>query len=182
MPRYITFLRAINVGGHTVKMGHLRTLFESLGYSKIETFIASGNIVFETPGKNAVLLERTIGECLEKALGYEVATFVKTEAELSGIANCKPFSKPALDAAVALNIAFLHEPVDAQEKNQLLALRTPIDDFVVRGREVYWLCRRKQSQSTFSNAVLEKTLGRQSTLRGMKTIVSIAEKLRSSGS
>ena len=54
MPRYIAFLRAINVGGHnTVKMDFLRQLFESLGFSNVETFIASGNIVFETTSKNA---------------------------------------------------------------------------------------------------------------------------------
>ena len=47
MPRYITFLRAINVGGHTVKMDRLREIFESLGFANVETFIASGNVVFE---------------------------------------------------------------------------------------------------------------------------------------
>ena len=48
MTRYIAFLRAINVGGHVVKMDALRRLFESLGFSNVETFIASGNVLFET--------------------------------------------------------------------------------------------------------------------------------------
>ena len=49
MPRYIAFLRAINVGGrHTVKMDFLRDFFESLGFSNVETFIASGNVVFDS--------------------------------------------------------------------------------------------------------------------------------------
>ena len=52
MTRLIAFLRAINVGGHTVKMDHLRQLFESLGFSGVETFIASGNVVFETNARN----------------------------------------------------------------------------------------------------------------------------------
>jgi len=46
MTRYIAFLRAINVGGHTVKMEHLRGIFESMGFSNVETFIASGNVIF----------------------------------------------------------------------------------------------------------------------------------------
>jgi len=46
-----------------------------------------------------------------------------------------------------------------------MTLKTDIDDFDVHGREVYWLCQKKQSESTFSNAVLEKTLGIQATLR-----------------
>jgi len=55
-------------------------------------------------------------------------------------------------------------------------LKTDIDDFHVHGREVYWLCLKKQSESKFSNVVLEKTLGMRSTMRGIKTIKKIAEK------
>jgi uncharacterized protein (DUF1697 family) len=48
MPKYVAFLRAINVGGRTVKMGHLRSLFEAMGFSNVETFIASGNVIFDS--------------------------------------------------------------------------------------------------------------------------------------
>src|SRR5947209_14978939 len=113
MPRYIAFLRAINVGGHNiVKMDSLRQLFESLGFSNVETFIASGNIVFETKRKNAHALEREIENGLRQSLGYEVATFIRTDAELAAIANYKPFSQSDLDGAAALNIAFLADGLD----------------------------------------------------------------------
>jgi uncharacterized protein (DUF1697 family) len=59
-----------------------------------------------------------------------------------------------------------------------MALRTAIDDFQVQGREIYWLCRKKQSESTISNAVLEKALGRQLTLRGANTIRRMDAKYR----
>ncbi|HKA17271.1 MAG TPA: DUF1697 domain-containing protein [Blastocatellia bacterium] len=52
MPRYFAFLRAINLGGyHKVKMPYLKKLFESLGFSNVETFIASGNVIYSTPSK-----------------------------------------------------------------------------------------------------------------------------------
>ena len=181
MSRFIAFLRAINVGGHTVKMDHLRQLFESMGFSGVETFIASGNIVFETTSRNVRTLERKIERRLQEALGYEVATFIRTDAELIEIVKYQPFPPSALRAAVALNIAFLAEPLDGESERKLMALRTDIDDFHVHGREIYWLCRRKQSESTFSNAVLEKTLGRPTTLRGANTITKIAVKYCSSG-
>ncbi len=60
MPRFIAFLRAINVGGRTVKMDGLRRLFAALGFSSVETFIASGNVVFEATLKNARALARGI--------------------------------------------------------------------------------------------------------------------------
>jgi uncharacterized protein (DUF1697 family) len=179
MSRFIAFLRAINVGGHTVKMDYLRQLFESLGLSSVETFIASGNVVFETTSKNAEALESKIENKLRESLGYEVVTFIRTDAELANIANYKPFRQSDLEAAAALNIAFLADRLDDKSKRKVMALRTGIDEFHVHGREVYWLCRRKQSESTFSNAVLEKTLGRRSTLRGADTVKKIATKYKS---
>jgi uncharacterized protein (DUF1697 family) len=57
-----------------------------------------------------------------------------------------------------------------------MSLRNAIDDFKIHGREIYWLCREKQSESTFSNAILEKNLKEPSTLRGMKTVKKMVVK------
>jgi len=176
MSRYIAFLRAINVGGHNVKMEVLHQFFEALGFSEVETFIASGNVVFETAAKNTRALEKKIEQQLREALGYEVATFIRTDAELAAIAKYQPFPPAQIAAATAFNIAFLPDALDAASQKKLLALKTDIDDFHVHGREVYWLCRKKQSESTFSNAVLEKTIGRASTIRGVNTIQKMAAK------
>ncbi|HEV7891927.1 MAG TPA: DUF1697 domain-containing protein [Pyrinomonadaceae bacterium] len=182
MPRYIAFLRAINVGGrHAVKMDFLRRLFESLGFSNVETFIASGNVVFDTTSKNAQALEREIENRLREALGYEVATFIRTDAELAAVANYKPFSQPDLDGAEALNIAFLADGPDDTSSQKLMALRTEVDDFHIHEREIYWLCRKRQSESKISNAALEKALGRKSTLRGANTVKRMAAKYSSLG-
>ena len=177
MPKYIAFLRAINVGGHhTVKMDFLRRLFESLGFSNVETFIASGNVMFETTSKNAQALEREIENRLREALGYEVATFIRTDAELAAVASYKPFSQSDLDGAAALNIAFLADRLDDKSSQRLMTLRTDIDDFHIHEREIYWLCRKKQSGSKISNAVLEKAIGQKSTLRGANTVQKMAAK------
>ena len=179
MSRYIAFLRAINVGGHTVKMDHLRQLLVSLGFSGVETFIASGNVVFEATTQEPKALETLIGDALREALGFEVATFIRTEAELAAIASYQPFAQSALDSAEALNIAFLADAAGDESQQKLAALHTEIDDFHVHGREIYWLCCKKQSESTFSNAVLEKTLGMKSTLRGVNTVKKMAAKYSS---
>jgi len=176
MTRYIAFLRAINVGGHTVKMDTLRALFESLGFSNVETFIASGNVLFESTSKDAQALEKKIESKLCESLSYDVVTFIRTAAELKAVADYKPFPQPQLDAATAFNIAFLKESPDAASKSKVMSLRTDIDDFHVHGRELYWLCQKKQSESTFSNSLLEKTLGKPSTLRGVETVKKIAAK------
>jgi len=176
MTRYIAFLRAINVGGHTVKMDALRAIFESLGFSNVETFIASGNVIFEISSKDHKAIEGKIEKKLKEALGYEVITFIRTDAELAYIANYKPFKKSELDVAMALNVAFLTDPLDASSKKKLMTLKTDIDDFHAHEREIYWLCLKKQSESTFSNVLFEKMIGRRATFRGINTIRKMAEK------
>jgi len=176
MTKFIAFLRAINVGGHTVKMDHLREIFESFGFTNVETFIASGNVIFETRSKDVDALVKKIEKGLKETLGFEVATFLRSDSELAVIADHQPFPKSQMDSATALNVAFLSEPLDNKSKKLLMALRSDIDDFHAHGREVYWLCLKKQSESNFSNAMLEKTLGRKSTLRGLNTVRKIAEK------
>jgi uncharacterized protein (DUF1697 family) len=176
MSKYIAFLRAINVGGHTVKMEALRRLFETWGFSGVETFITSGNVIFETPESDARNLGQRIETGLKQALGYEVAAFLRTPAELAQIANYQPFPPARLETAQALNIALLAAPLDEAATQKLMALKTDIDDFQVHEREIYWLCLKKQSESTVSNAVLEKALRSQATLRGINTIRKMAEK------
>lgn len=174
--RYVAFLRAINVGGHVVKMDQLRQLFESLGFSGVETFIASGNVVFDTASKNAKALEKRIETRLHEALGYEVVTFLRTEAELAEMASYQPFGQPDLEAAVALNVVFLGDRLNQASTQKLMALKSDMDDFNVNGREIYWLSRTRQSDSPISNAVLTKVLGIQSTIRGVNTVKRMAAK------
>jgi len=177
MSRYIAFLRAVNVGGHTVRMETLRQLFESFGFSDVETFIASGNVIFQTTGQEASALESIIASGLKAAFGYDIATFIRTGEELAEIAEYHAFSPAELNEAAAYNIAFLASPLDNLAKQKLMALTTHIDRFAVHSREVYWLCRKKQSESTFSNTLLEKKLGIKSTLRGVNTVKKLAARV-----
>lgn len=174
--RLIAFLRAINVGGHNVRMDRLRELFEALGFSNVETFIASGNVIFDSPPESTRALEAVIEDHLREALGYEVATFIRSTSELAEIANYEPFATSELDNANSLYVAFLSAPPDGEAEQRLLAFRGEVDDFHVRGREVYWLCRKKMSESAFSGALLEKTIGMPATLRNVNTLRRLAAK------
>ena len=176
MSKYIAFLRAINVGGHVVKMEHLRSLFEALGFASVETFIASGNVIFETAAKNRKLLEKQIEEHLYKVLGYEVATFLRTDSEVREVAAYQPFSATTMAEAIAFNIGFLKEPLSDEGVQSLLALQTTLDEFHVNNRELYWLSRARQSDSKFSNAVFERTLKTKATFRGRNTLIRLAAK------
>jgi uncharacterized protein (DUF1697 family) len=172
----IAFLRAINVGGHTVTMEKLRRLFEEVGCKSVETFISSGNVIFTSPSRSLGALERRIEDHLRRSLGYEVKTFIRTASEVAAIARHQSFNASQLKSAVALNVAFLAEPLNAGARASLMALKTEIDDFHVNGREMYWLCRKAQSRSTFSNALFEKRLNVRATFRGIGTVEKLAAK------
>ena len=72
MPRTLAFLRAINVGGRTVRMEELRRLFEDLGLARVETVIASGNVVLESRASDEAALAKRIEKQLAAGLGFEV--------------------------------------------------------------------------------------------------------------
>ena len=171
MPKYVAFLRAINVGGHTVKMDYLRRLFESLGFTNVETFIASGNVIFDSKTKSRRTLEKKIEAHIQMSLGYEVVTFIRSPADLAAIAGYKPFPDGELKAeGNVLYIGFLADEPSEEAKQKVLSLRTRIDDFHIGGRELYWLCRKRIGESEVSGQELAKGLGMQTTLRNSNTV------------
>lgn len=175
--RYVAFLRAINVGGHTVAMAALRTLFEEMGFENVSTFIASGNVLFESSDEDARGLERAIEERLGEALGYEVGTFLRTPEELQAVAAHPPFDADAVTAARGLYVCFLPRPIEEEAARRANALSTPTDDLRVRDRELYWLCQTGLSESTITLPSLARALGVPSTMRKITTVRRILAKL-----
>ncbi len=176
MNKYFAFLRAINVGGHNIKMEQLNHLLSQAGMLNVESYIASGNFIFNSEENKSAALENIIETALEKALGYSVAVFIRTEYELKGIQQFQPFSNEEFQACTAYNVAFLPEILDISSISLMKRWESEIDSFNYHQREIYWICKKKQSESTFSNAVIERTLGVRSTLRGFSTINKIVEK------
>lgn len=78
VPRYVAFLRAINVGGHTVKMDNLRRLFEAMGFTNVEPFIASGNVIFDSTSKSTAALEKKIEAHMQGESRFSGALLEKT--------------------------------------------------------------------------------------------------------
>ena len=157
-------------------MAELRRLFQGLGLTEVETFIASGNVIFHSGAKDIRALELMIDDRVGRALGYEVTTFIRTEQELAAIAQHKPFKESQIQAALAFNVALLSQPLGPADRKLIMGLTTETDDFHVQGREVYWLCKAKQSDSKFNNARFEKVVNARATWRGMNTIRRLAAK------
>jgi uncharacterized protein (DUF1697 family) len=172
MTRYVALLRAINVGGHTVKMAALRELFSSLDFDAVETFIASGNVLFTSPGEPAEL-EPLIEAALETALGFEAATFLRMLPEVDSVVRAAETL-----TAPTLSVAFTRQLPGTAAQERLMALRSPYDDFLVCGRDIFWLCQGRMSDSKVSGALLERAFGGPLTLRNITTVRALAARLR----
>lgn len=175
MARYIAFLRGINVGGHQVKMGDLRGMFEGVGLGNVATFIASGNVIFESDDRDVALTKRIEGH-LRDTLGYEVPTFLRTDAELARIAAHRPF--PDLDGADGTSyVGFLYRRPKAAAARAVAALSNQTDRVLVHDRELYWHIRGGLTDSTLGVPALEKALGSvPTTVRNLNTVRRLAAK------
>ncbi len=177
MAKHIAFLKAINVGGHTVKMDYLKKLFEKMGFEKVETFIASGNVVFETKSKSMDAIKKKIEIELEKSLGYKVATFIRTITELKEISEHKPFKESDLaNEQNYLYIGFLDNQPNKESLKKVLVLSDEANEFHFNNKELFWLCRKNFSDSGITGKTLEKALGMETTIRNSTTIKKMIAK------
>ena len=175
--KYVAFLRAINVGGHIVKMDHLRSLFEPMGFANVETFIASGNVIFDSKTKSAAALEKKIEKQLQAGLGYEVKTFIRTLNEIGDVTRDKSFDSSTLEEpGNILYIGFMSTTPEEAAIKKLASLVDDVNDFSVRKREVYWLRRTKAGESQYSGGIIEKTLKTPVTFRNSTTVKKILAK------
>jgi uncharacterized protein (DUF1697 family) len=146
MQRYIAFLRGINLGKRRLQMKQLAVLFEKLGYKDVATFIASGNVLFSTPKKDANELESKISTHLEESLGYGVDTFVRTIEEVSAISKLRLFPEEGVEG-ITIHIGFLQRRLPPEIAKKFAAVRTTVDELRVMDREYYWLCRIRTPDS-----------------------------------
>lgn len=157
-------------------MDLLRHIFESLGFSHVVTFIASGNVIFETGAGDIRMLEKKIERKLQSALGHHVSVFIRSPAELRDIAAFEPFAVSQMQGGAGVNIIFLGKALDERTRQSVLALHGATDEFQVHGREIYWLRRRKPGKALFSTVPLEKTISEPFTIRGADTVRKLVAK------
>jgi uncharacterized protein (DUF1697 family) len=170
MQRYIAFLRGINLGKRRLPMSQLKALFEELGFNEVETFIASGNVLFSSKARNTSQLEARIARHLEASLGYEVDTFVRTTEEVARIGRAKIFPEDGQDG-ITIHVGFFQQKLAPEVARKLAAVRTDKDEFRVIDREYYWLCRTRTSESKVWQLPEIRTLRLPtSTMRNMLSI------------
>ena len=176
MQRYVAFLRGMNLGRQRVKNDELCACFASMGFSEVSAFLASGNIVFDTEQDDPNSLRARIQCELQRALNYEVPTFLRCADEVRAIAQYQPFTALQLEQSKGKpQVALLSKKPAPAAKKAVLELSSAEDRLDVHGRELYWLPSGGMSESELDLRQIEVALGPM-TIRTRNTFERLAAK------
>lgn len=174
----LALLRGINVGGkNRLPMAALVELFRRAGCRDVRTHIQSGNVIFTADAALASRLPSLLGTAIPEAFGFEAPVFLRTAREMEAIAAANPFLDRGAPAA-ELHVAFLDRTPAAASIARLDPRRSPPDELLVHGREVYLHLPSGVARTRLTNAYLDATLGATSTLRSWRTVLRLAELTR----
>ncbi|SDX37695.1 DUF1697 domain-containing protein [Paenibacillus sp. CF384] len=173
----IALLRGINVGGkNKIKMAELREALETLGLLRVQTYIQSGNILFESD-EDELTLRGKIEALIESKFGLSIRVIIRTADELTEIAANLPFSDEAVKAAEAsfegecLYIAMMLDEPNANKVEKLESYDFKEDRYVIAGRDVYLLFRQSVRDSKLSVQV--DKLNAPVTVRNWNTLTKL---------
>jgi uncharacterized protein (DUF1697 family) len=165
MASFVALLRAVNVGGTgKLPMSDLKAICDELGFGAVRTYIASGNVVFESR-KSEAAVKAALEKRLAAFAGKPVGVLVRTAAEMAQVLAENPFPKAAPNRTMAV---FLDR---APPANTLAGIRGQKDEEIRLGRrEIYIHYREGMGQSK-----LVIDAAKAGTARNMNTVAVLAK-------
>ncbi len=175
--KYISILRGINVSGQKkIKMLELKSLYESLGFQNVVTYIQSGNVIFDASDKNKSNIKTLVEEAIEKKYKFHVPVEIRTKREIENIIKNSPFGPVDLaEDGTKVLVTFLCAKPDRVKVANVLNYVVLPEKLVVKGKEVYLYCPDGYGKSRLSNTFLENKLGVEATTRNWKSVHKIYE-------
>lgn len=175
MTTHVALLRGINVGGkNRLPMKDLAAIFERCGCRAVTTYIQSGNVLFAASAALVRRVPTLVAEAVAERFGYQVPVVTRSAGQLRGVVESNPLLRPGFDER-RLHVAFLAERPDADRVRGLDSDRSPPDEFVVRGSEIYLHCPNGMGRTRLTNAYFDSRLATVSTMRNWKTVLKLAE-------
>lgn len=169
----ISLLRGVNVSGRNmVKMETFRKMCESLGHRSVQTYVQSGNAVFQTRRSDSIAIEKQIEEAMEKKFGFRVNVMVRMSDELRDVIARNPFAKRNLDPARVL-VHFLKSLPTAEAREKTCAIQTDPEELLLSGREMFIYYPNGVGKSKLPSARVERALGTSGTGRNWNTVMKL---------
>lgn len=172
--KFVALLRGINAGKlRRVEMKKLKTLFESLGYTDVLTYINSGNIIFRSDLKSDVL-QKEIESNLKKEFGFDVPVLVKTDREIQRITEAIP-KEWKNDPRQRSDVAYLFCEIDSKKILAELPIKKEYLDIRYTKGAIYWNIDRKNYNKSQINKLIGHQLYQKMTVRNINTAQRISE-------
>ena len=175
--RCVVLLRGVNVNGHRlVPMADLRQLLADLGYTAVQTYIQSGNVVCAPPpGADPAT---GIRAAIARRFGHDdVGVVVLSGGEMAEIAAGNPFPREGADPR-HLYVTVLSAPPPSDRAAALAAVQALPDRCAIARRWIYMHCPGGYHRTTLSNAFFERAAGVPATTRNWQTTLRLAEWVR----
>jgi uncharacterized protein (DUF1697 family) len=174
--RYISILRGINVGGNRkIPMADLKSLFGKIGFANVQTYIQSGNVIFDSEETDIRILELKIQKIITETFGFDVPVIVRTVGEWAESVANNPFWKEKDADIDRLHLTFLKDLPDPEKLERINTFAFPPDKFQIIGKDVFVFCSAGYSDSKLTNQFFESKLGVPATTRNWKTILKLHE-------
>lgn len=180
MQRYVALIGGLPCGRDGVGMETLRAAFGKLGFLNIETYLTSGNVIFDTSPVGLIgPLEAQISRHLNNSLHtHGVSVFIRTPEDLADIISRNPFDPTeSHSGANHLFVVFLSEPPDERTERRLRIRRNDVDELRLSEREIFWL--RRPSEEAVAPPDLADILDAPATVRSLSTLMRLVEKCAS---
>ena len=172
--RYVALLRGVNVGGRNkLSMAGLRDVCTEAGCAAVQTYIQSGNVVFQAAQDLAERVPEIVTLAIRRRFGFETAVVVRSKEELRQVVASNPFDTSG-DPRF-LHVAFLENSPGADAVARLDPERSPPDVFAVRGCNVYLHYPNGVARSKLTNEYLAAQLQTVSTTRNWRTVLALLE-------
>ena len=177
MSKIVSMLRGVNVGGHhKIKMTELKKVYESLGYEKVQTYIQSGNVVFETKERGDEKLARKIGAAIEKKFGFCPEVIVRTAEEMRDVVKRNPFAKRNDVEPNKLAVFFLASDPGKAARAAVADIEADPEELRPLGSEIYIYFPDGQGKSKLKFSKVEKAIGKIAwTARNWNTVLKLVE-------
>lgn len=170
---FVALLRGINVGGrHKLPMADLRSLAESLGGTRPETYIQSGNLVFGLDPASSNDFARRLAAGIEERFGFSVPIILRRGDELRRVVQNNPFLRSDTDIRT-LHVGFLMEAPSAERVASLDPDRSPPDRVEVIGNHAFLEYPNGLARSKLTNAYLDSRLKTIGTVRNWRTTLKL---------
>jgi uncharacterized protein (DUF1697 family) len=179
MPVYIALLRGINVGGNQrIQMERLRESCATLGFTEVQTYIQSGNVIFKANRISPASLAKKLEDRLLKDFGFPVPVVARTHEEMVQVLDNNPYLKePAIDLE-KLHVIFLPEKPGLPVLKELAGLARLPDRSRCLGSEIYLYLPNGFGHSSLANNPIERRLLHRATTRNWKTVTAIYQLCR----